>query len=119
MPSDIVDFYNKKFNFSQAAREEALKDFIKMAHTGGYYQSFSSGRMQKTRTTHLYVGTNSFLEERIYSYSTNDKSQWVSTRCITFDNRYHPHVQGVSLADVVNGAIEALANSEYAVLEAR
>lgn len=119
VPSDIADFYNKKFNFSQAAREEALKDFIKMAHTGGYYQSFSSGRMQKTRTPHLYVGTNSFLEEKIYSYGTTDKNQWVPTRCISFNNRYHPHVQGVSLADVVNGAIEALANSEYAVLEAR
>lgn len=118
-PSVIVDFYNRKLNFSSTKREEALKDFIKMAHTGGYYQAFSAGKV-KSDSAFLYLGSNSFLEERSYSYSNNSESTWMPARSIAM-NPHTTHRQGVSLslAHVVNGLIEALANSKCVILEKR
>lgn len=111
-PQEVMDWVSGILTFGEKSTNASIKEFIKMAHSGGYNQKYSKGKLLYPGTYFQSIGVDEGLG--VVFSETNEKA-WR----ICGDWRHRNSLVGlqeVSLSDIVNAALEALCNAEREIL---
>ena len=111
-PQDVLDWVSGALTFNERSTNASIKEFIKMAHSGGYNQKYTKGKLYNQENYFQGVRVDEGLG--ILLAGTNEPAWSI---CGDWQFRIDTNkLQEVSLSDIVNAALEALCNAEREIL---
>lgn len=107
-PPVVVSEWEKACKTGASSADYTVKDFIKMAHSGGYAQSYDKGLMQARKFPGMYPAVS--IEEK------NDyDGKYYNVRWVGRDYVAARDAEKFSLSEIVLAAMEALVYSERVI----
>jgi hypothetical protein len=107
-PPIVVSEWEKACKTGASSADYTVKDFIKMAHSGGYAQSYDKGLMQARKFPGMYPAVS--IEEK------NDyDGKYYNVRWVGRDYVAARDAENFSLSEIVLAAMEALVYSERVI----
>jgi len=111
-PQDVMDWVSGILTFNEKSTNASIKEFIKMAHSGGYNQKYVRGKLQYPESYFQSIRVDEGLG--IVLSETNEKA-WRINPDWRLRNSF-VGLQDVSLSDIINAALEALCGAEREIL---
>jgi len=111
-PQEVMDWVSGILTFDEKSTNASIKEFIKMAHSGGYNQKYEKGKLLYPGSYFQCIGVDEGLG--IVLSETNEKV-WRINADWRHGNNF-VGLQDTSLSDIVNAALEALCNAEREIL---
>ena len=105
----IVEKAAEQFKLSRA--RSLASDFIRMAHTGGFSQSFDKGKLMKFRSRSTSIPRSLNVRRKSWDHSTADAVTFIS-----FANNNISSCD-ISISDIVNSILEIYAFAEMSSKE--
>ena len=111
---EVLAAIERSCNLRMGAAENGMKDFVKMAHTGGTYrQTFNKGKLLRGAVDTIYVPQDAGIKcatDRFYHIKNGGIVRGIERDWSTY------HEPALTLSDLLNAALETLCNAERKIL---